>query len=106
MLTLKGHRIIWIIFILDKDADHGSEGYMADGDVQIKIEITAIWTMPKCKSCADKDVILGVILVAQIAFWRVAHVYIVQSYLIQSRLAVSTFCNTWPKLLLGHIWQP
>lgn len=26
MLTLKRHTIIWIIFILDKDEDHGSEG--------------------------------------------------------------------------------
>lgn len=32
---------------------------MSDRDVQIKTEIAAIWTMPKCKSYADKDVILG-----------------------------------------------
>lgn len=34
----------------------------------IKVEITVIWTMAKCKSYADKDVILGVILVSQAAF--------------------------------------
>lgn len=78
---------------------------MADGGVQIKIEIPVIWTMPKHKSYADKDVILGVILVPQTMYWRVADVYIVQSYLIRNRLAVSTFCNSLPKLLLGHIWQ-
>lgn len=38
---------------------------MADGGVQIKIEVPVIGTMPKHKSYADKDVILGMILVPQ-----------------------------------------
>lgn len=31
---------------------------MSDRDVQIKTEIAVIWAVPKCKSYADKDVIL------------------------------------------------